>query len=274
MTQSDVEYVLNMARRKVLRYLLKHGYVIGEASDDEGEHAHGSALAICTKASMLDRVAIGKRAGQLVARLYDEPPPPKPRGARCAELENFTLHANTQTAPRDRLGLERLCRYMCRPSFSVHRMEQLPNGDILFKLKTTWANGVVAKVFEPLDLMAKMAALVVKPRVNLLRYHGQFAANAGWRKEICPGKKPEPKPRGDQDGGNESPLSPSERSSWALMLKRCFQIDVLQCPCGARCELIATIPPGPVAKQILDHVGEPSEPPRFKRPRPPPTDHW
>ena len=37
-----------------------------------------------------------------------------------------------------------------------------------------------------MDLVAKLVPLVVKPRVNLLRYHGQFAGNAKWRPEICP----------------------------------------------------------------------------------------
>ena len=34
-------------------------------------------------------------------------------------------------------------------------------------------------VFEPLDLMATLAALVPNPRVNLTRYHG--AINMNWR---------------------------------------------------------------------------------------------
>jgi hypothetical protein len=33
-------------------------------------------------------------------------------------------------------------------------------------------------VFEPLDFLARLAALVPRPRVNLTRYHGVFAPNS------------------------------------------------------------------------------------------------
>lgn len=33
-------------------------------------------------------------------------------------------------------------------------------------------------IFEPLDFMDKLAALVPKPRVNLTRFHGVFAPNS------------------------------------------------------------------------------------------------
>lgn len=32
-------------------------------------------------------------------------------------------------------------------------------------------------IFEPLDFLARLAALVPNPGVNLTRYHGVFAAN-------------------------------------------------------------------------------------------------
>lgn len=41
-------------------------------------------------------------------------------------------------------------------------------------------------VFEPLDFVARLAALVPKPRVHLTRYHGVFAAHSRWRSAITP----------------------------------------------------------------------------------------
>ena len=281
-TQAGVEEVLLQARRKVLRLLLKRGIVVGQESDDEGEQDHGSALALCSKASMLDRVTVGTRRGQLVARVYAEPPEPKPQGRRCAALEGFTVHANTQVAPMDRVGLERLCRYLCRPSFSVHRMQRIADGRILFKFKRKWGDGAIAKIYEPMDLIAKLVALVVKPRVNLLRYHGQLAANASWRREICPGpvvtRAGGACEAADHSGSGmlSDRTTPGqttlERRTWAEMLKRCFKIDVLQCDCGGRREVIAAITAGPTAIRILKHLGEPNDPPFFKRARPPPDD--
>jgi len=37
-------------------------------------------------------------------------------------------------------------------------------------------------IFEPLDFIARLAALVPKPRVNLTRFHGVFAPNSQSRR--------------------------------------------------------------------------------------------
>jgi hypothetical protein len=42
---------------------------------------------------------------------------------------------------------------------------------------------------EPLDFVAKLAALVLKPRVNLTRYHGVFAPNSKHRALVTPAKQ-------------------------------------------------------------------------------------
>jgi hypothetical protein len=41
-------------------------------------------------------------------------------------------------------------------------------------------------VLEPLDFIARLAALVPPPRVRLTRFHGVFAAHAGLRAAITP----------------------------------------------------------------------------------------
>jgi hypothetical protein len=39
-------------------------------------------------------------------------------------------------------------------------------------------------VYEPLDFVAKLAALVPRPHKNLVVYHGVLAANAAWRSRV------------------------------------------------------------------------------------------
>jgi hypothetical protein len=41
-------------------------------------------------------------------------------------------------------------------------------------------------VLDPLDFIARLAALVPPPRVHLTRFHGAFAANAALRAAITP----------------------------------------------------------------------------------------
>jgi len=48
------------------------------------------------------------------------------------------------------------------------------NTDIRYELKTPYRDGTTHVIFEPVDFIAKLAALVPKPRVNLTRFHGLF----------------------------------------------------------------------------------------------------
>ena len=87
-------------------------------------------------------------------------------------------------------------------------------------------------------------------------------------------------PTTDQHARDTPPsrsTSASRRLSWAELLKRVFEIDVLACPrCGARRELIATITDGPVARRILEHLGLPADPPPLAPARTPsePAFEW
>jgi hypothetical protein len=44
-------------------------------------------------------------------------------------------------------------------------------------------------IFEPLDFIARLAALVLKPRVNLTRFHGVHAPNSKHRVQVTPVKR-------------------------------------------------------------------------------------
>ena len=52
------------------------------------------------------------------------------------------------------------------------------NGQVRYDLKTPHRNGTTPILFEPMDFIAKLAALVPKPRVNLTRCHGVFTPNS------------------------------------------------------------------------------------------------
>jgi len=50
-----------------------------------------------------------------------------------------------------------------------------------YELKTPWRKGTTHVEFEPIEFMAKLAALVPPPRAHLTRFHGEFAPNANLR---------------------------------------------------------------------------------------------
>ncbi len=55
-----------------------------------------------------------------------------------------------------------------------------------YQLKTPYRDGTTHVIFEPLDFIARLAALVPKPRVNLTRFHGVFAPNSRHRALVTP----------------------------------------------------------------------------------------
>ena len=96
-------------------------------------------------ASLLDRVAVGERAGELVMRLRDEVVEVRGNGIRCAVADGFNVHAATTVATRDRGRLERLCKYILRPAICNERMQRLESGEVLLTLKKRWNDGTFAK---------------------------------------------------------------------------------------------------------------------------------
>ena len=55
----------------------------------------------------------------------------------------------------------------------------LDDGHVVLTLKTAWVDGTRQLVFEPLEPLEKLAALVPRPRINLVLYHGVLAPHSG-----------------------------------------------------------------------------------------------
>ncbi len=97
------------------------------------------------------------------------------------------------------------------------------------RLKTPYRDGTTDVVFEPLDFIARLAALVPSPRVNLTRYHGVFAPNHRLREQVTPARRG----RRSAETTDEPAPAPHVSMTWAQRLKRVFKIDILTCEhCG------------------------------------------
>ena len=59
--------------------------------------------------------------------------------------------------------LEKLCRYAARPLVTTERLSLLPDRRLLYRLRHRWRHGTTHVVFEPLELVEKLAALVPPP---------------------------------------------------------------------------------------------------------------
>ncbi len=101
--------------------------------------------------------------------------------ATVGKVAGFSLHAGVAANAQQRDKLERLCRYITRPPVSEQRLSRTAHGKVRYELKTPYRDGTTHVIFEPVDFIARLAALVPKPRVNLTRYHGVFAPNNRFR---------------------------------------------------------------------------------------------
>jgi len=63
-------------------------------------------------------------------------------------------------------------------------------------------------IFEPVDFIAKLAALVPKPRVSMTRFHGVFAPSSKYRALVTPAKRG----KGSQKvAGGQDEKTPAQR---------------------------------------------------------------
>lgn len=160
---------------------------------------------------------------------------------------------------------------------SFRNVERAPDGSILLRLRRRWQDGTWAVRFAPTELLEKREAMIPKPRINLLVYHGEFAPHARGRGEAvrrAQERVTDSQPSGTARSPDSSGRPPPDAGAapggyvrpthypWADLLRRMFAIDVLECPeCGGRLRLLAIIAHPPTIAAILRHLGLPVEVP-------------
>jgi hypothetical protein len=98
-----------------------------------------------------------------------------------AKANGLSLHAGVAAKTHQRRKLEQLCRYIARPAVSTERLALTSQSNVRYTLKSPYRDGTTHIILEPPDFIARLAALVPKPRVNLTRFHGVFTPNSKHR---------------------------------------------------------------------------------------------
>ena len=249
-----------LERRGLLTRETEQIYLNSSATDDDSNpmhQLHGTSITY--------RVAVGPRMGRKVFTLQTLPASQTSEWAGI--VDGFSLHGGVASKAHEREKLERICRYIARPPVAEKRLSLTRNTMVRYELKTPYRDGTTHVLFEPLDFISKLAALVPKPRVNLTRFHGVFAPNSKYRAHITPGKRGKGKKVGAK--GRAS-------MSWAQRLKRVFNIDVEVCEyCGGTTKVLACIEDPAVIKKILEHLDKATtrQPKRRPPSRAPPQTH-
>ena len=246
--------------RRVGRYLERQGLVERDAgnifltqdaacaTDEEPtNHLLGSSVTY--------RIAVGPQQGRKVMTLQTLADCGNDQfTTRTGTVAGFSLHAGVATKANERVKLERLCRYITRPAISTKRLSMTRNGQVRYELKTPWQNGTTHIIFEPLDFIARLVALVPQPRVNLTRFHGVFAPNSKYRALVTPAKRGKRKKLLSANETDQTPAEKRASMTWARRLKRVFDIDIETCSeCGGDVRIIATIEDSVVIQKILTH---------------------
>jgi hypothetical protein len=195
-TAAELEALLGRIVGRIARHLERRGLVVRDAENTylSSGPDEDTALEGLLGHSITYRIAVGPNEGrkaftlQTLAPALEAPAADQP----VAKNSGFSLHAGVAAAPHQRDKVERLCRYIARPAVATGRLALTAQGLVRYALKTPYRDGTTHVVLEPLDFIARLAALVPKPRVHLTRYHGVLAPHSALRAQVTPAGRGRP----------------------------------------------------------------------------------
>ncbi|MCP3884101.1 MAG: IS91 family transposase, partial [Propionibacteriaceae bacterium] len=160
------------------------------------------------------------------------------------------------------------------------RLEAIDAHRLMYHLPKPQPDGRTDLMLTPLELIDRLAALIPPPHTHRHRYHGVLAPNATLRstvtalaREASNGAQQQ---RGQENKDTEDTVEALWRSParylWAMLLARIYESAPLACPqCGSDMRIIAFVTDGVSVRGILEHIGEPTDPPRITPARGPPA---
>jgi hypothetical protein len=190
---------------RVGAYLERQGLLVRDIENTylELESKEASAMDDLLGHSISYRIAVGSHAGRKAFTLQTIPAREDSRqDPRLAKASGFSILWSVRGTSL--LPLLTLCR--CRntgapttkagAAVSIHR----PPGGIdrthgpdesgeCALYETPYRDGTTHIISESLDFIARLAALVPNPRVNLTRFHGVFAPNSALRQQVTPARR-------------------------------------------------------------------------------------
>jgi hypothetical protein len=266
LTEAHLTDLLDTLIGRITRTLVRAGALVEDPEQPWLDIETDSALEQLSGAAVSYRIAVGPLAGRKTMTLHRRD---AVRGNTTsgkpltAARDGFSLNAAVVCEAYERDKLEHLCRYVARGPIALDRLSIDGDGLVVYELKRPFSNGTTHVLFEPLDFLARLPALVPRPRVHLVRYHGLFAPNAKHRQHIVR-RTPGTTGYGDslECSHDSQPTSSSTSMSWMQRLRRVFHIDISQCPrCGGGVRIVAAITEPTLIRRILEHAVARAPPP-------------
>jgi hypothetical protein len=179
------------------------------------------------------------------------------------------VHAKVRVDGDDRTHKERLCRYLGRPPIAEERLSQMDDGRRHYELKRAWKDGTRAVILSPLNLIARVCALIPAPGFNMVRYHGVLSSRSALRREVVP----EPPSVADNPllpdaapqlalcfdpGAGEEASGAAKRRPWSWLLRYVWEVDVSRCRlCGGPMKWVEVATEPDAIARVLREVGLP-----------------
>ncbi len=103
-----------------------------------------------------------------------------------AARDGFSLNAAVVCEDHQREKLERLCRYVSRAPLALERLSIDGDGLVVYELKHPFSDGTTHMLFEPLDFIARLAALDCRARiVPTILLHSRHCTRQGLLLQSC-----------------------------------------------------------------------------------------
>ena len=224
----ELEALLTTIITRVTRTLVRAGVLVAEDEQPYVDLQLASPYEQPAGAAIRYVIAAGPQADRATMRLHDPLLVVASSGARTkpftAARDGFSLNCAVGCEVHERGKLERLCRYMARGPVTHERLSVDGDGLVVLELKRAFSDGTTHVLFEPQDFIARLAALVPRPRAHLVRYHGLFAPHARERADIVARPNVASKVCANGESG---PNIGSTPLSWMARLKRVFAIETL-----------------------------------------------
>lgn len=177
----------------------------------------------------------------------------------------FSVDQSVYLPAGDRAGIERLIGYMTRCPFSLSRLVKVTEaGQVVYKAEKDACRAFPQadgdglrpgprrnfQVLDPLEFLAEFTQHIPPKGAHLIRYYGWYSNKArGMRKKAA---------EGDCPLADAVPTTGNSNRTWAMLIKRVFEVDPLACPlCGGEMKVVEFIEPpqGDVIEKILRHCG-------------------
>jgi len=176
----------------------------------------------------------------------------------------FSVDNSAYLSPGDTFGLERLAQYILRCPFSLARIVRLTeSGSLIYRAEKDECRrfpGAASEnlrggpsrncqVFSALDFLAELTQHIPEKGEHLARYYGWYShRRRGMRAKLEKDKHADDRPSIDRSALDAQRSATGGRpragslSTWAMLVKRVYEVDPLECPeCGGAMKIISFI---------------------------------